>query len=143
MIVLVVIPFSNWPLILLFALYGICLLITLQELVFVFHKHQLKKHLLKKAFLILLAVFLLFRTFLLVVPLPYNATAYYIVCDQVPNYFMFLAWEFLAVWLGKAVLIPSRTQKQCNIIPFLTLFLLAAFLAVLGISLALAFVSAV
>lgn len=52
-----------------------------------------------------------------------------------PHYVMFLTWQFMALWLGKAVLVPSKKGSICNVTNILSIFFFSCFIGVLGASL--------
>ena len=132
---------GGFPLIILLALYVVLLLIAATEAIFTWYRTKLKSNWIKKLFLTLVAIFLLIRSAQLVIPYPFGHLTYLLFSDQSPRYFLFLAWQFLALWLGSAIL--SSTSKSCISRNCLAAFFIFLFIIILIVSVIFSIISSV
>lgn len=129
------------PLIFLFLFYLGTLLVAMSETLFIFKTVSWKKNLIKKAFLTSISVFLLVRCITLVAPFPYGILGYYLACDQLPRYLIFLGWQMLAIWLGSAVLSEIANNSFWRI--WITVFFLVIIILLVCASIILTFLISV
>lgn len=130
---LVVYGKGSFPLCILLGLYLLCLFDVVQEEIFLLKSKKIRKNLLRILFLFLISLYLLARVLCLIVPFPFHKLTYYLVCDQLPRYFVFVGLQLLSFWLGSAVLSAFSKYSYSKIIIliiFVTLFFIQFILSI-------------
>lgn len=107
---------GSWPQIIILIFFFIALLLAVQELVTVVLQTRLRKSLLRKSFLLVFSLFLFWRVLVFITPFPFNLFWGIFVADQIPRYLLFVAWEFLALWLGSAVFGTYGSNKWRHVL---------------------------
>jgi hypothetical protein len=114
---------GGWPLYLLVTGYFLCLFVSTYRVILEFKKKTTKKNWWKLCCLIALSSFLFLKSMFMLVPYPHVLFTDVFVCDQLPRYFLFLSFQFLALWLGGVVF--KGVNICCSIIVPIFLLLLS------------------
>ncbi|KAK2956593.1 hypothetical protein BLNAU_8433 [Blattamonas nauphoetae] len=118
------------PLIALFCAFTILLAIPTYHVIRTLKLKPFKKHRLKFTFLLMMSLYLFTRSLLLVVPFAWEKFSFYFISDQLPKYFLFVAWALIAIWIGNSILAPYGSNRKCNFMVIMFLFaLLITFVA--------------
>eukprot|EP00770_Monocercomonoides_exilis_P014796 MONOS_14742.1-p1 / transcript=MONOS_14742.1 / gene=MONOS_14742 / organism=Monocercomonoides_exilis_PA203 / gene_product=unspecified product / transcript_product=unspecified product / location=Mono_scaffold01062:14677-16411(-) / protein_length=482 / sequence_SO=supercontig / SO=protein_coding / is_pseudo=false len=103
---------GSYPLVILVSAYFICLLLAARQTIDNFRRISKVKNKSRKAFLLVFSLFLCTRIITYTVPFPFNEMWGNLIADQFPRFFLFFAWELLALWMGEAIF-PQPKGKQC------------------------------
>ncbi|KAK2958527.1 hypothetical protein BLNAU_6561 [Blattamonas nauphoetae] len=113
-------------------LLGIAALISITELISIVSKKGSNFFSAQAIFLHMIFWFSVLQLLNLLVPIPWTNLTYLLIADQLPRYFVFLAFQFLAIWLGSAVFSSFAKNRSTKnwisilIIVILTLLLIAS-----------------
>jgi hypothetical protein len=108
---------GGWPLYIVSVEYTLCLSIStyrvIQELK---KKHRVKRNWWKVLCLVTMTLFLFFKSLFIWVPFPHRYFSDIFLCDQLPRYFLFLSFQFLALWLGGVVFKGPGRNLCCGVV---------------------------
>ncbi|KAK2957198.1 hypothetical protein BLNAU_7792 [Blattamonas nauphoetae] len=107
--------------------YTITFFMSLTEILSHFMKKRSCRYNAQLIFLQMITFFSLVKLLILLIPIPWNNLTYLLISDQLPRYCVFLAFQFLAIWLGTAVFSSfarNRSTKNWIAVIIIVLFIL-------------------
>lgn len=103
---------GGWPYMILFSIYFVIGLLSIQRFLSDFTVARFKKNPSKYLSLGFLCIAMVLKAIPFIIPLPLRVHAIPFVCDSVPKSFVFLSWYFLAIFFMNAFLL-QHTGKTC------------------------------
>lgn len=107
---------GGWPLYILSVEYILCLCVSTYRVIQEIKKRKPKKNRWKILCVTTMTLFVFFKSLFIVIPFPHGYFTDIFLCDQLPRYFLFLSFQFLALWLGGVVFKGFGRDICCGIV---------------------------